>query len=95
VHDWVFVAHKTNVKSAFELTDKKGNVQPVSTSENFATALEQQNDDFRRIRGIANAKHLGLRRDGIRPVSNAPSHAANTATQTGGNGAVGYDAQGI
>jgi hypothetical protein len=64
-------------------------------SENFATALEQQNDDFGRIRGIANAaKHLELGPDGIRPVSNAPSHAANTAIQIDGSGAGGYDCAG-
>lgn len=56
-------------------------VRTVSKLEDFADALEQRNADFGRIRGIAHAaKHLKLRK--VRPVPNAPSHAANTAIQT-------------
>jgi hypothetical protein len=78
--DWVFHTHETQVRSAFTFTDPNGKVRTVSKLEDFADALEQRNADFGRIRGIAHAaKHLKLRK--VRPVPNAPSHAANTAIQ--------------
>ena len=89
--DWVFHTHETNVQSAFTVTDRNGKDKPVSSSEEFANALEQKCDDFGRIRGIANAtKHLKLRPNSVRPVSNAPSHAANIAIQTADVGADAY-----
>jgi len=88
--DWVFHTHEAQVRSAFTFTDPNSTVRPVSNASQFATALEQQNADFGRIRGIANAaKHLEL--TDIRPVPNAPNHAANTAIQTD---FVGTDAYG-
>ena len=91
--DWVFHTHEAQVRSAFTYTDSKSTVRPVSKASEFATALEQQNADFGRIRGIANAaKHLEL--TDIRPVPNAPSHAANTAIQTEFVGAGGYGCAG-
>ncbi len=79
--DWVFHTHEAQVRSAFNFTDRNSTVRPVSKAWEFANALEQQNADFGRIRGIANAaKHLEL--TVIRPVPNAPSLAANTAIQT-------------
>ena len=85
MHDWVFHTHEADVRASFTFTDKNGIRRPVSSPEEFANALEQQNADFGRIRGIANAgKHLKLKN--IRPVQNAPSHAANTATQSMGFG---------
>jgi hypothetical protein len=89
--DWVFHTHELAVKATFTFRDKNGNIQAVSSSEEFATSLEQGCDDFGRIRGMANAaKHLQLRPSGIRPVENAPSNAANTRVQTTGYGAGGY-----
>ncbi len=89
MHDWIFHSHENAVRSGFTFTDRNGTVHPVSKPSEFATALEQQNADFGRIRGIANAgKHLQLL--DIRPVANAPSHAANVALQTiHGQGAYG------
>jgi hypothetical protein len=85
LHAYISLFHM----SAFTFTDCNSTVRPVSKSSEFATALEQQNADFGRIRGIANAaKHLEL--TDIRPVPNAPSHAANTAIQTEFVGAGGY-----
>jgi hypothetical protein len=89
MHDWVFHTHEGAVRSNFGYSDKKGDCRPVSTPEEFANALEQLNDDFGRIRGIANAgKHLKLKN--IRPVQNAPSQAANTAIQITGYGQGGF-----
>ena len=89
MHDWVFHTHGSSVRSIFTFTDKIGAITKVSSPTHFANALEQQNDDFGRIRGIANAgKHLQL--NDIRPVLNAPSNAANTAIQTTGYGQGGY-----
>jgi hypothetical protein len=53
--DWVFHTHETQVRSAFTFTHPNRKVRTVSRSEDFADALEQQNADFGRIRGIANA----------------------------------------
>lgn len=92
--DWVFHSHKAEVTSTFNFADK-GKVSPVSEEQHFYTALEQKNDDFGRIRGVANAaKHLELRPKSVRPVPNAPSHAANTALQTEFVGAGGYNCAG-
>jgi hypothetical protein len=89
MNDWVFHTHETTVRSVFNFEDKNGTVRPVSSPAEFANALEQHNPDFGRIRGIAHAaKHLEL--SNIRPVANAPSHAANTAVQTTGYGQGGY-----
>lgn len=91
--DWVFHTHEVQVRTAFTFTDGNSNIRPVATASEFAKALEQQNADFGRIRGIANAaKHLEL--TDIRPVPNAPSHAANTALQTEFVGAGGYNCAG-
>ncbi|HYA74679.1 MAG TPA: hypothetical protein VEF36_16145 [Roseiarcus sp.] len=89
--DWVFHTHEGAVKAAFTFRDKNGRVQAVSCGKHFANSLEQQCDDFGRIRGIANAaKHLQLRDSGVRPVQNAPSNAAKTLVQTTGFGVGGY-----
>lgn len=89
MHDWVFHTHEAVVRANFTWVDKHGTPQPVSSPKEFADALEQLNNDFGRIRGIANAgKHLKL--NSVRPVQNAPSHAANTAIQTTGYGQGGY-----
>lgn len=89
MHDWVFHTYTDTVKSTFTYTDNDKNKHRVSKASQFATSLEQRNHDFGRIRGIANAaKHLQL--TDIRPVSNAPSHAANTALQITGYGQGGY-----
>ena len=62
---------------------------PVIDSTTFANALECQCPDFALMRGIANAgKHLEL--TNVRPHPDAPSHAANTATQTLGWGEGAY-----
>ena len=83
--DWVFHSHEASVRAAFQYRDKKGSVQSVSDPAAFANSLEQQNDDFGRIRGIANAaKHLKLK--DVRPVEGAPSHAANTRVASTGWG---------
>jgi hypothetical protein len=83
--DWVFHTHEAAVRSTFKFANRQGNVQSVSKASEFADALEQQNPDFGRIRGIANAaKHLALRPTSIRPVQNAPSHAANTVVKVVG-----------
>lgn len=58
-------------------TETSGATTKVHDAKSFANALEQDCGDFGRIRGIANAaKHLSIK--DIRPVANAPSHAANT-----------------
>jgi hypothetical protein len=76
--DWVFHTHEAAVKANFTFRNRKGVVVPVSDPASFATALEQQFPDFGLIRGIAHAaKHLKL--NDVRPIPNAPSHAANTA----------------
>jgi hypothetical protein len=84
--DWVFKTHEAAVRSAFTFTDGGGVVRQVYDPGTFANGLEQLNPDFGRVRGIANAaKHLKI--GDVRPVANAPSHAANTAVQTTGYGA--------
>jgi hypothetical protein len=81
--DWVFHTHEGFVRTNFTFKDKAGNTKPVSDSATFANSLEESCEDFGRIRGIAHAaKHLKLRE--VRPVPNAPSHAANTAVHEGG-----------
>ncbi len=90
--DWVWETHEATVRANFSLTDRKsGVVKAPDKSEEFANALEEQYPDFGLIRGIANAaKHLKLKPHGIRPVPNAPRHAANTSVQIEGGGA-GYE----
>ncbi len=96
MHDWVFHSHKIVIqpnlpKPKYKLTytDISRNIKSVWSHQEFANALEQQNNEFGRIRGIANAgKHLKL--TDIRPVQNAPSDAANTRIQTTGYGQGGY-----
>lgn len=91
MHDWIFYTHQSDVTSNFTYIDKVGTCKPVLNAEEFANSLEQSNEDFGRIRGIANAgKHLQLRQSGIRPVQNAPSNAANTRIQTTGWGQTGF-----
>jgi len=98
MHDWVFHTHAISMqaappKRAYRFTYKQisGPTITVSTHKEFANALETANNDFGRIRGIANAgKHLRL--DDIRPVQNAPSNAANTRIQTTAFGQGGYGA---
>jgi hypothetical protein len=88
-HDWIWTTHEQTCRS-FTFVDGTGAKVNVHNAETFANALEQQCEDFGRIRGIANAaKHLQLRN--IRPVKNAPSHAGNTATTSTeyGQGAFG------
>jgi hypothetical protein len=89
MHDWVWRTHESAVRAAFTFTDGNGRETNVHDAASFANSLEQQCEDFGRIRSIANAaKHLALR--DIRPVPNAASHAANTAVQTTGYGQGGY-----
>ena len=91
MHDWVWRTHSVGVSAAFAFRNKVGATVQVNDAQSFANALEQKCDDFGRIRGIANAaKHLELRSDGIRPVPNAPRHAADTTIQITGGGS-GYD----
>jgi hypothetical protein len=87
--DWVFEDHQTTIRSTLTFNDKNGLQQAVSDSGTFANSLEQTESDFALIRGIANAaKHLAL--SNIRPHPDAPSHSANTATQSLGWGEGGY-----
>jgi hypothetical protein len=89
--DWVFHTHERAVRNAFTWQRSDGTVLPVGSEENFATALEQQNQDFGRIRGVCHAtKHLKLKN--VRPVPDAPSHSANTRVRTTGFGTGGYGA---
>jgi hypothetical protein len=89
MHDWVWKTHEAAARTSFTFTDRTGATVPVHDAQSFANALEQQCADFGRIRGIANAaKHLEIR--DVRPVANAPSHAANTAVQTTGFGQGGF-----
>ena len=88
--DWVFEEYKSKICNTFTFIDKNGQPKPVTDSKTFANALEQAEGDFALIRGIANAaKHLALR--DIRPHQDAPSHSANTASQSLGWGEGGYD----
>jgi len=65
------------LRAAFTFKDRIGAITNVYDGPTFANALQQQCDDFGRVRGIANAaKHLQL--SNVRQVPNAPSHAANT-----------------
>ena len=87
--DWVFEEHRNMICNSFTFNDRNGLPQAVNNSGTFANALEQIESDFALIRGIANAaKHLAL--DNIRPHRDAPSHSANTATQSLGWGEGGY-----
>ena len=87
--DWVFHTREPQVRAKFTFRDKLGFNKPVCFSTDFANALEAINDDFARLRGICNAvKHLKL--DSVRPVSGAPSHAANVRSQSTGFGSGGY-----
>jgi hypothetical protein len=87
--DWVYQNHEAQVRGAFSFKDKNGNSQPVSDASTFANALEQQFPDFGRMRGIANAaKHFKLHT--VRPVPDAPSHAANTRVRSTGFGEGGW-----
>ena len=82
--DWVFHTHENKVRAAFQ-------IPPTSrrAESDFADALELRNQDFGRVRGICHAgKHLKLR--DIRPVPGAPSHSANTRTQSTGFGVGRY-----
>ena len=91
MHDWVWKTHEAAVQAIFTFTDKIGATIKVHDNTSFANALEQQYSDFGRVRGIANAaKHLELKSNNIRPVANAPSHAANTSVQITGGG-TGYN----
>src|SRR5690349_21088839 len=83
MHDWVWRTHEASVRGSFTFTDRVGVTASVHDAASFANALEQQCPDFGRVRGIANAaKHLEIQ--DVRPVANAPSHAANTAVQSTG-----------
>jgi hypothetical protein len=76
--DWIFHTHEAVVRANLTFKDRNGTAVPVSDPATFATSLEQQFPDFGLIRGIAHAaKHLKL--NNVRPVPNAPSHAADTA----------------
>jgi len=89
MHDWVWCTHEAAVRATFTFKDGAGRTFAVHDAGTFANSLEQQNDDFGRIRSIANAaKHLELK--DIRPVPNAASHASNTAVHVPGAGQGGY-----
>ena len=98
MHDWVFHTYKVLVQPGSQrpthkitYIDLSGNTNTVSSEKKLANELEQQNHDFGRIRGIANAaKHLKLTR--IRLVPNAPADAANTRIKTTGYGQRRYGA---
>lgn len=82
MHDWVWKTHEAVVRASFTFVDKNG-TKLVHDSASFANALEQQCEDFGRVRGVANAaKHLEPREDGIRPVANAPRSASDTTVKT-------------
>lgn len=86
--DWVFHTHQSYVEAHFTFADDTGTVKPVRAVAQFANSLEQSTSDFGLIRGIANAsKHLTL--TNVRPVANAPSHAANLSSKSTGGGAFG------
>ena len=90
--DWVFHTHQATVVSGFTYINNAGVPANVSSASTFANSLEQQNADFGRIRGICHAaKHLKLH--DIRPVANAPSHAANTASHAISTAAQGFFSQ--
>ena len=90
MRDWVWKTDEAAVRAAgFTFTDAAGTTIKVHDARSFAKALEQQCADFGRVHGIANAaKHLEIR--DIRPVANAPNHAANTAVKIEGGGS-GYN----
>jgi hypothetical protein len=93
MHDWVFKTNEPAVRKRFTFTDRTKTVIPVYDSGTFANALEQDYPDFGRVRGIANAtKHLELIGKNIRPVPNAPSHAADTSVKIAGGGGGAYGA---
>jgi hypothetical protein len=84
MHDWIFASRKAQVCHAFAITPGKD-----ARASKFANALEQVNDDFGRIRSVANAaKHLAL--DNRRPVQSPANSAANTLVQSTGWGEGGY-----
>jgi hypothetical protein len=89
--DWVFHTHENAVRAAFTYKDATDATRQVDSSKTFANALEQLNANFGLVRGICNAaKHLKL--ENIRPITGAPSDAANTRVLTTGYGAGGYGA---
>ena len=89
MHDWVWKTYEAGVRASFTITDQTGAIVRVHSARLFANALEQQCADFGRVRGIANtAKHLEIQ--DVRPVTNAPSHAANTVVRSTGYGMGGY-----
>ena len=54
MHDWVWKTHEAVVRASFTFVDKNG-TKLVHDSASFANALEQQCEDFGRVRGVANA----------------------------------------
>jgi hypothetical protein len=98
MHDWVWKTHEIAIRGSFTFTDTNGRPTKVHDNRSFANALEQHCEDFGRIRGIANAaKHLEIN---VRPIPNAPSHAAQTSVKVMpapggyGVGAMGYSVSG-
>ncbi|MBV9460171.1 MAG: hypothetical protein JO141_22025 [Bradyrhizobium sp.] len=88
MHDWVWKSDEARVRAIFNVRKAK------AEAADFADALESQYPDFGRVRGVANAaKHLELRPSSVRPVTNAPRHAANTFVQVMGGGG-GYGVAG-
>jgi hypothetical protein len=89
MHDWVFSSYQASVCSSFTFIDGNGTQHPVNNAATFANSLEAICPDFALVRGIANAaKHLAL--TNIRPHPDAPSHAANTTSQSVGWGEGAY-----
>lgn len=94
MHDWIWRTYEASVGTSFTFRNSAGSAAAVRDAGTFANSLEQQCEDFGRIRSIANAaKHLQLR--DIRPVPNAASHAANTAVHIPGGASGGYGAGAI
>jgi hypothetical protein len=78
LHDWVYVARQSSIKSSYKFQDHNGIIRPVSSAREFANSLAQKYPEFQLIRGIANAaKHLELN-DGP-PGPTMPRHAASTS----------------
>jgi hypothetical protein len=91
MHDWVWETYSGALGALFTYKARDDRTKAVESAETFANALEQQYDDFGRIRGIANAaKHLELRASSVRPVDNAPRHASDTGVHVPGAGLGGY-----
>jgi hypothetical protein len=86
--DWVFQSHEARVRATFTFKDKNNTTTKVGDGKGFANALEQFENDFGRVRSVANAaKHLKCDR---RPVTAAANNAANTFVQATGYGQGGY-----